>query len=106
MSRPHSHKRRSPEQIARIVADYEGSGLTQKAFAESRSIPIATLTYWLRKARQLAGPSFVAIETDLPVTDAAFEVISPNGWTIRLLVPDNRIIEALLPLIAQQPCSH
>ena len=46
-----SRRRRSKEQMCRLVEDYRSSGLTQVAFAESRKVPLSTLTGCLRRMR-------------------------------------------------------
>ena len=35
-----------------IIGQYEGSGLTQEAFAEQRNIPVGTLRSWIYKLRR------------------------------------------------------
>ncbi len=35
----------------RIVADFRGSGLKQKAFCRSRGVAVSTLQYWIRRLR-------------------------------------------------------
>jgi DNA-binding transcriptional regulator YiaG len=44
-------QRRTAEEIQSALAEYQGSSLTQRQFAESRGISVATLQNWLRKAR-------------------------------------------------------
>jgi transposase-like protein len=50
--RPSRRCRRSPEEIAEILRDYDRSDLTQRAFAESNGLSLASLSLWLRKARE------------------------------------------------------
>jgi transposase-like protein len=53
--------RRSGQEIGAIIAEYERSGVTQREFAEACGIPLATLTGWLRRARE---DRFVEIRTE------------------------------------------
>jgi hypothetical protein len=50
--RPSRRCRRSPEEIVGILRDYERSGLTQRAFVDSKGLCLSSLTFWLRKARE------------------------------------------------------
>jgi len=101
--------------MAAVVADFETSGLTQKAYAQRHQIPIATFSYWLRKVRNQSDSStanFLAVETTesfLHLEAAPIELVSPNGWTLRLTQPPQNA-QALLPLLqlmaTPQSCSR
>ena len=57
-------RRHTREQRDKIVAAYERSQLTQKAFAAQAGIGYSTLTLWLRKrstAKRSDGSAFVAV---------------------------------------------
>jgi hypothetical protein len=45
-------RRRSREEIERLLRAYDGSGQTQARFAEQHGIPLTTLHYWLRRRRE------------------------------------------------------
>jgi len=62
-------KRRTFDEMAAVVADFETSGLTQKAYAQRHQIPIATFSYWLRKVRNQSDSStanFLAVAWKRP----------------------------------------
>lgn len=91
-------KRYSPEDRARILADYHASGLAQREFVAKTGISLACLNVWLRRAR-LAGPGqapasvgFVPVElkqaATLPPSASApkggIEVELPGKLLVRL----------------------
>lgn len=70
---------------------FDGSGLTQRAFAEQEGIKYFTFAGWLRKRRLKAGrpaepasakmPAFV--EFNLPRAGVAVEIVMPDGLIVR-----------------------
>ncbi len=82
----------SPEERARLIAEYAESGLSQKAFAEERGINVGTFRQWLYRSDGKEGvgtaqePTFQEISLgDLPSAEAwAVEISWPQGPTIRL----------------------
>lgn len=74
---------------AELLAAYDRSGLTQKAFAEREGVNVHTLVSWLLQRRRAAGvvarPGTVQF-AELPwsgAPPAALEVTLPDGVTIR-----------------------
>jgi len=60
----HRIQRRSVTERRRLLARYERSGLSQKAFCQRHGVALSTLQYWRRRARdtdQEPTPSFVEI---------------------------------------------
>ena len=58
------NQRRSVTERRRLLARYERSGLSQKAFCLRHGVALSTLQYWRRRARdtdQEPTPSFVEI---------------------------------------------
>ena len=49
-------KRRSVEEIGRILARYQDSGLTQQEYAQGAGVALSTLLRWLRIHGNLVGP--------------------------------------------------
>lgn len=81
---------RSREDWTNLVALYEQSGLTQKAFAKREGIKYATFVAWLgrlRREQRAAGPpraSFATLRLDsMPAARAPLEVILPDGTRLR-----------------------
>jgi transposase-like protein len=73
-----------------MVEQFRRSGLTCKAFAQQYGVPLATLSWWLNKAkRSLSAPAamtFREIKVIPPVDKAekwAMEVESPYGVKVR-----------------------
>ena len=52
-----SQRRRTPDEIKAILVAYPSSALSQREFAQKRSIPLANLTYWLRRERNSGKPA-------------------------------------------------
>jgi transposase-like protein len=79
-------KRRSREEIAGIIGEYERSGLTQRDFAATWGVPLATLTGWLRRARR---GRFIEVRTDgvakTAAPDGVYAVELSAG--VRIAVP-------------------
>ena len=70
---------------AAIIAAYERSGLTQRAFAEREGIKFFTFTAWLKRHRQGRTKvrfAQVKVATHSP-NSTAVEVALPNGVVIR-----------------------
>ena len=70
-----------------LIAAYEGSGMTQRAFARREGINYFTLATWLRKKRLGAAktakrPRFMEIGLR-PSSGFALEVVLPDGVVIR-----------------------
>ena len=47
--------RRGRDDWARLMAEYEGSGLTQRGFCEHRGIAYSTFGYWRTRLRRRAA---------------------------------------------------
>lgn len=77
------------EQRDKIVAAYECSPLTQKAFAARAGIGYSTLTLWLRKrslAKRSAESAFVAVPNLFPPASAApaYRLQFPRGMIVEV----------------------
>ena len=94
-----SPRRRTADPTRReMVARYQRSDLTQRAFCEQAGIPISTLQWWLVKARREAAPATpitfreVAVPEDERSDGAldmawAVEITTRTGMTLRLREP-------------------
>jgi transposase-like protein len=93
-----TRRRRSQEEIDRIVADYRESGLSQSAFAKDRGLSFWTLSSWLRKEKRGKGVSkrprrqrasrgnlvpVRIVETPGAVGDSRMEVEVGRGYCLR-----------------------
>ena len=68
-----------------VIAAYERSGLTQRAFAEREGIGFYRFTAWLKRHRQRRGKSdFVEVGVPSRQTPpSSVEVAMPNGLVVR-----------------------
>ena len=79
--------RRTPEQWAELVRDYEAGGQSQRAFCAGRGIGQSTLRYWMRRLEKRSGkaPEAGAREARLVPVDLIEEhapVAAGSGVTI------------------------
>jgi hypothetical protein len=90
--------RRADTTRRELVARYQRSDLTQRAFCEQAGIPISTLQWWLVKARREAVRDTPVTFTEVAVPEEArpdrgvgrawaVEVVTRTGVTVRLREP-------------------
>lgn len=89
-------------QRQRLLARYHRSPLK---LAAQHAIGLSTLGQWLREAgcvRQSAAPMrFQEVVLPGVTSKWAVEVVSPQGWTVRLhTVSDFEVISTLLPVLS------
>ena len=82
-----------------IVAQYQRSDLTQRAFCAQAGLPISTLQWWLVQARrdaasrppapftEIAMPAAAPRDPDVGASAWAVEITTPRGVTLRLREP-------------------
>ena len=66
--------------MRQMLAEYEKSGLTRRAFCQQRGIPISTLDYWRRQLG--AKPRLVKVDVAAAVPAANFTLTLGNGRRI------------------------
>ena len=67
-----------------MVEQFRCSGLTRKAFALQYGVPLATLSWWLSKTKQLpSAPASMAFR-EIKVIPA---VVTPGKWAMELESP-------------------
>jgi transposase-like protein len=72
------------EEKAALIAAYEGSGLTQQAFANREGVKYCTFTAWLgRHRRQNAKPAFTEVSVRSSRVAGAIEIALPDGVVVR-----------------------
>ena len=78
--------------------------MTQRDFAVRHGIGMSTLSKWLRVESETASPPVKFQEVLLPNTHLryAVEVVSPQGWTVRL--QNSSEVESLPQLLQALPC--
>lgn len=88
----------------RLLARFPQSQLTQRAFAARHGIGLSTLGKWLRGQGQATSPRVKFQEVVLPNTPLhyAVEVVSPQGWIVRL--QHSSEVQTLPALLQALPC--
>jgi hypothetical protein len=88
MSRP-IRRRRTHDEIDRLLRDYDSSGLSQAKFAQRNRVALTTLQWWLKRRREQRGngsraPALIPV-TVRPGTGAVLiEVALVNGRELRV----------------------
>ena len=73
-------RKRSAEQIRRLIDEYGASGLTRLEFCERHHVPVTTLDYWRRS--QPRKPRLVEVEVAANEIPQGFALILANGRRI------------------------
>jgi transposase-like protein len=72
------------EERAALIAAYEKSGLTQRAFAEREGVKFCTFTAWLtRHRRGNAKASFAEVSVGAGRAAGVIEIALPDGVVVR-----------------------
>jgi transposase-like protein len=97
-------RRKTSEERQRLVARFHKSQMTQRDFAVRHGIGMSTLSKWLRVEVKPKPPRVKFQEVVLPNTPLryAVEVVSPQGWTVRL--QNSSEIESLSQVLQALPC--
>jgi transposase-like protein len=97
-------RRWTAKQRQRVLALFHESQLTQRDFATRHGVGLSTLSKWLRVESEAASPSVKFQEVTLPNMPLpyAVEVVSPQGWTVRL--QNSSEIQSLSQLLQALPC--
>jgi hypothetical protein len=78
-------KRRSREQIAELVREFNASGLTQRKFSESRGIALSVLQRSLKIERRASEPKLMAVQIEADErTDRAPELMVGEDYRIKV----------------------
>lgn len=97
-------RRRTPQQRHQLLARYHQSQMTQEAFAARHGIGVSTLGKWLHRESQKSLPPVKFQEVTLPNSAPCWtmEVVSPQGWIIRL--QNSSELRTLPQLLRALPC--
>ena len=104
-SKSRSGRRRwSAKQRQRLLAGFHQSQLTQRDLASRHGVGLSTLSKWLRIESEATSPPVKFQEVTLPNMPLpyAVEVVSPQGWTVRL--QNSSEIQSLSQLLQALPC--
>ena len=85
-------KRRTPDERARLLAEYEQSELSQSEFAARNGMSMSCLSQWLRRSRaggngQAKHPAFLELPVELPPrgpSRAMYRIGLPGGQSVEL----------------------
>ncbi len=88
----------------RLLAKFHESQLTQNEFAAQHNIGLSSLSRWLRLEREAGPPKvkFQEVRLPSPVSRWPVEVVSPQGWTVRL--QNSSDVQQLPALLRALPC--
>jgi len=94
----------TPGERDQFLADFHQSDMTQRDFAVRHGVGLSTLGKWLRDEGKPAFPAVKFQEVRLPNPSSCWliEVVSPQGWIVRLQSgSDVRMLPQLLQAL---PC--
>ena len=94
----------TPEQRQQFLADFHQSKTTQRDFANRHGVGLSTLSKWLRLERKIvpAKVKFQEVRLPNPPTRWPVEVVSPQGWIVRL--QNGSDVQMLPELLQALPC--
>ena len=97
-------RRVTPQQRQRLLARYHQGQLSQREFAARHGLGLSTLVKWLQHERAPGQPPVSFEEVVLPGVSSgwALEVVSPQGWTVRLQRASD--LASLAPVLRALPC--
>jgi len=97
-------RRWTDKQRQRLLARFHESQLTQRDVAGRHGVGFSTLSKWLRVESETPSPPVKFQEVKLPNMPLRYqvEVVSPQGWTVRLQSTSE--IETLAQLLQALPC--
>ena len=97
-------RRWTAKQRQRFLARFHQSQMTQRDFAARHGIGMSTLSKWLRVENETAPPPVKFQEVKLSDTPLryAVEVVSPQGWTVRL--QSSSEVQTLSQVLQALPC--
>ena len=88
-----------------MLARFHESELTQRDFANQHGVGLSTLVKWLRLERDAvpAKVQFQEVRLPNPASRWPVEVVSPQGWIVRL--QNGSDVQQLTSLLRALPCS-
>ena len=104
-TKPGSGRRRwTRKQRQELLARFHESQFTQSEFAIQHGVGLSTLSKWLRLERDgvSAKVAFQEVRLPNPVKPWPIEVVSPQGWIVRL--HNDSDVQLLPELLRTLPC--
>jgi transposase-like protein len=92
------------KQRQRLLARYHQGHLTLRDFATRHGVGLSTLSTWLRLERDAipVKVKFQEVQLPNPTSRWPVEVVSPQGWTVRL--QNGSDVQHLTELLQALPC--
>ena len=89
----------------KLLARFHESKLTQRDFSTQYGVGLSTLNKWLRLEREAvpAKVKFQEVRLPNPASRWPVEVVSPQGWIVRL--QNGSDVQVLPQLLQALPCS-
>ena len=91
MSRPirQRRRRRTHEEIERLLRAYDSSGLSQAKFARHNHVALTTLQWWLKRRREQRGdgdqaPALIPVTVRPGAGAVLLEIALANGRELRV----------------------
>ena len=81
--------RATADQRMRMVEQFRRSGLTRAAFSKHYGVPLATLSWWLKKAKRASNLPVPVVFSEVKLTAPD---VSTNGWAIEIVAPSGLTI--------------
>jgi transposase-like protein len=104
-SKTQSGRRRwTSKRRQRLLARYHQGHLTLRDFATRHGVGLSTLSKWLRLEREAvpANVKFQEVRLPNPALRWPIEVVSPQGWVVRL--QNSSDVQQLPELLRALPC--
>ena len=97
-------RRRTPKQRQQLLVRFHQSQLTQRQFAARHGIGLSALGKWLRCDGKAISPpvKFQAVALPHAAPRWPIEVVSPQGWIVRL--QNSSELQTLPQLLRALPC--
>jgi transposase-like protein len=97
-------RRWTRKQRQHLLAKFHERQLTQSEFATQHHVGLSTLSKWLRLEREAPVPKvkFQEVRLANPTSRWPVEVVSPQGWIVRL--QNGSDVKSLPELLRALPC--
>jgi transposase-like protein len=97
-------RRWTSKQRQRLLARFHQNGINQRDFAVRHGVGLSTLSKWLHLERDAvpAKVKFQEVRLPNPASRWPVEVVSPQGWIVRL--QNGSDVQSLPELLRALPC--
>lgn len=99
-----SSRRRTPAEIAIMIAQFHTSGLSRREFARRHDVSVGSLARWLQRQPSAPNtPKFVrVVPAAAPTPPSWFELALPDGRRLRIPAGcDESALRSLLGVLAE-----